>query len=107
MLKADTCPVFDPPLPPRKLQAIQRLGFGTLNKVLRTLTLTLALAAAPLLLTRPLDSTPNLRIYPSLLQAGQPAAAPEAGAAACRFLSCGNLKCLVQTRLVVRGRAGG
>ena len=33
MLKADTCPVFDPPLPPRKLQAVARLGFGTLNKV--------------------------------------------------------------------------
>ena len=33
VLKADTCPVFDPPLPPRKLQAVERLGFGTLNKV--------------------------------------------------------------------------
>jgi lysine-specific histone demethylase 1 len=34
VLKAATCPVFDPPLPPRKLQAVERLGFGTLNKVL-------------------------------------------------------------------------
>ena len=33
VLKAATCPVFDPPLPPRKLQAVERLGFGTLNKV--------------------------------------------------------------------------
>ena len=25
--------VFDPPLPPRKQEAIQRLGYGLLNKV--------------------------------------------------------------------------
>ncbi len=31
---------FDPPLPPEKQQAIQRLGYGVLNKVrLRLLTL--------------------------------------------------------------------
>lgn len=45
--------VFDPPLPPRKQEAIQRLGYGLLNKVPRTWSMPWSMHELPMQHTWP------------------------------------------------------